>query len=114
MQEADFSLGEYTAKKVACSVAVRKCKVSVADLEGIEHTVEVTAATLSEAMAAAPRHFPRRRVGWPDRQQTHHGQCHRPTACRAAPSASQRLPDVAAKEGRLARRSRTQKAATPL
>ncbi len=53
MQEADFSLGEYTAKKVACSVAVRKCKVSVADLEGIEHTVEVTAATLSEAMAAA-------------------------------------------------------------
>ena len=29
------------------------CKVSVSDLQGIEHTVEVTAATLYEAVAAA-------------------------------------------------------------
>jgi hypothetical protein len=47
MQEADFSLCEYTAKEVPCSVAVRKCKVSVSDLDGVEHTVEVTAAALA-------------------------------------------------------------------
>jgi hypothetical protein len=35
------------------AVALRMCKVSVSDLQGIEHTVEVTAATLYEAVAAA-------------------------------------------------------------
>jgi hypothetical protein len=35
------------------AVALRNCTVSVSDLEGIEHTVEVTAATLFEAVAAA-------------------------------------------------------------
>jgi hypothetical protein len=34
-------------------VALRTCMVSVSDLDGIEHTVEVTAATLYEAVAAA-------------------------------------------------------------
>ena len=34
-------------------MALRTCKVSVADLEGVEHTVEVTADTLFEAIAAA-------------------------------------------------------------
>jgi hypothetical protein len=34
-------------------VALRTCSVSVADLEGVQHTVEVTAATLYEAVAAA-------------------------------------------------------------
>lgn len=34
-------------------VPLRTCKVSVADMEGIEHTVEVTAETLYGAVAAA-------------------------------------------------------------
>jgi hypothetical protein len=32
-------------------MAVRTCRVSVTDLEGISHTVEVTASTLFEAVA---------------------------------------------------------------
>lgn len=32
-------------------MAVRSCRVSVADLEGVIHTVEVTASTLYEAVA---------------------------------------------------------------
>ena len=32
---------------------LRNCTVSVSDLDGIEHTVEVSAATLFEAVAAA-------------------------------------------------------------
>jgi len=35
------------------AVALRTCKVSVADLQGIEHSVEVTAGTVYEAVAAA-------------------------------------------------------------
>lgn len=32
-------------------MAVRSCRVSIADLEGVIHTVEVTASTLYEAVA---------------------------------------------------------------
>jgi hypothetical protein len=32
-------------------MAARSCKVTIQDIEGIEHTVEVTAATLYEAVA---------------------------------------------------------------
>jgi hypothetical protein len=32
-------------------MAVRSCRVSIADLEGVVHTVEVTAETLFEAVA---------------------------------------------------------------
>jgi hypothetical protein len=32
---------------------LRRCKVSVADIEGVEHSTEVTAASLYEAVAAA-------------------------------------------------------------
>lgn len=32
-------------------MSVRSCKVTIQDLEGISHTVEVTAATLYEAVA---------------------------------------------------------------
>jgi hypothetical protein len=32
---------------------VRTCKVSVADIEGVEHSTQVTAASLYEAVAAA-------------------------------------------------------------
>jgi hypothetical protein len=32
---------------------VRRCKVSVADIEGVEHSTEVTAGSLYEAIAAA-------------------------------------------------------------
>jgi hypothetical protein len=35
------------------SSVVRKCKVSVADIEGVEHSTEVSAASLYEAIAAA-------------------------------------------------------------
>ena len=34
-------------------MALRTCMVSVSDLDGIEHTVEVTAPSLYEAVAAA-------------------------------------------------------------
>jgi len=33
-------------------VPLRTCKVSIADVDGIEHSVEVTAVTLYEAVAA--------------------------------------------------------------
>lgn len=33
---------------------VRKCRVSVADIEGVEHSTQVTAGSLYEAVAAAP------------------------------------------------------------
>src|SRR6267143_2363012 len=33
-------------------VPVRTCKVSIADVDGVEHSVEVTALTLYEAVAA--------------------------------------------------------------
>lgn len=32
-------------------MAVRSCKVTIQDMEGVSHTVEVTAATLYEAVA---------------------------------------------------------------
>jgi hypothetical protein len=35
------------------SFVVRRCKVSVADIEGVEHSTEVTAGSLYEAIAAA-------------------------------------------------------------
>jgi len=44
-------VGEHKTKEIACRPWL--CTVSVSDLEGIEHTVEVTAATLYEAVAAA-------------------------------------------------------------
>ena len=83
------------------AVALRTCKVSVADLEGIEHSVEVTAGTLYEAVAAALAAF--REDEGLARSAMDDGCCHRSTACGAAPSTSQRLPRLAAKEDRLAR-----------
>jgi hypothetical protein len=38
-------------------MAVRTCRVSCRDLAGVEHTVEVTASTLYEAVAHALRIF---------------------------------------------------------
>jgi hypothetical protein len=35
------------------AVVVRKCRVSVADIEGVEHSTMVTAGSLYEAVAAA-------------------------------------------------------------
>jgi len=60
-------------------VPLRTCKVSIADVDGIEHSVEVTAVTLYEAVAAGWPRFVRR-MGWPDRNGVHHDQCQRPTA----------------------------------
>src|SRR6266705_2989473 len=47
-------LGEQIAKRSnMAAVALLTCKVSVADLQGVEHTVEVTAGSVYEAIAAA-------------------------------------------------------------
>ena len=40
-------------RKLYPSSVVRRCKVSVADIEGVEHSTEVTAGSLYEAIAAA-------------------------------------------------------------
>jgi hypothetical protein len=40
-------------RKLYPSSVVRRCKVSVADIEGVEHSTEVSAASLYEAIAAA-------------------------------------------------------------
>jgi hypothetical protein len=36
---------------LACAMAARSCRVTITDLEGVAHTVEVTASTLYEAVA---------------------------------------------------------------
>jgi hypothetical protein len=43
--------------------AVRSCRVTITDLEGISHTVEVTAETLYEAVALGLVAFTRQRLG---------------------------------------------------
>lgn len=45
-------LGEHTAKVISC-VVVRTCKVSVEDIDGVEHSTQVNAASLYEAVATA-------------------------------------------------------------
>ena len=40
-------------RTVLSSLVVRTCKVSVADIAGVEHTTQVTAESLYEAVAAA-------------------------------------------------------------
>ena len=46
--------GEQKAKYARLpGVVLRKCKVSVTDMQDVEHSVEVTAATLYEAVATA-------------------------------------------------------------
>jgi hypothetical protein len=46
---------------------VRSCRVTIQDMDGVSHTVEVTAATLYEAVALRARGDPRERVGRWDR-----------------------------------------------
>lgn len=49
--------GEIKANMLSCLVPIRSCRVTVQDLDGITHTVEVTAESLYEAVAqglAAP------------------------------------------------------------
>ena len=69
-------LDEQIAKHTydAC-VPQRNGRVSVADLLGVEHTVEVTAGSVYESVAAALAVFARRRMGWPDWNWPDDGQC---------------------------------------
>jgi hypothetical protein len=46
------SRGEYKANSAILPFVVRTCKVSVADIAGVEHSTEVTAGSLYEAVAA--------------------------------------------------------------
>lgn len=44
--------GEHKAKMISFAIMpVRSCRVTIRDLEGIDHTVSVTASTLYEAVA---------------------------------------------------------------
>jgi hypothetical protein len=38
-------------------VELKSCRVTIADMEGVSHTVEVTAATLYEAVALGLKHI---------------------------------------------------------
>jgi hypothetical protein len=46
-----FPLGEEKANMVGSAMEFKSCKVSLRDREGVEHSVQVTAGTLYEAVA---------------------------------------------------------------
>ena len=53
---ASFSPGEETANAATISpVGTKTCKVSIRDVDGIEHVAQVTASTLYEAVALGIR-----------------------------------------------------------
>jgi hypothetical protein len=49
--------GEQNTKMIVSGMAVRTCKVSWRDPQGVEHTVEVSAQSVFEAVAQALRVF---------------------------------------------------------
>ena len=51
-------------RKLYPSSVVRRCKVSVADIDGVAHSTEVTAGSLYEAVAAALTSLRKDDLGW--------------------------------------------------